>query len=160
MCSTEFTIQAEFTVHSAGLSMNSADLSAKSVGWGFHCLNFESNGFRPVFTKFYRIRPIFPKTGGIGGSRFFSLRRFFKHWLQVTLPDGLVSAHEILQFITVADCYLNASVAYRILLTISVTVASAEISFSKLKLLKNHLGSTMSQDRLNGLATCSIEKDI
>jgi hypothetical protein len=40
-----------------------------------------------------------------------------------------------------------------------VIVASAEISFSKLKLLKNYLRSTMSQDRLNGLATLCIEKN-
>jgi hypothetical protein len=39
-----------------------------------------------------------------------------------------------------------------------VTVASAERSFSKLKLLKNYMRSTMSQERLNGLATLSIEK--
>jgi hypothetical protein len=42
----------------------------------------------------------------------------------------------------------------------SVTVASAEISFSKLKLLKNYLRSTMSQERLNGLATLCIEKGL
>ncbi|KAG6425970.1 hypothetical protein SASPL_110181 [Salvia splendens] len=64
------------------------------------------------------------------------------------------------EFITVEDCYPNVSIAYRILLTIPVTVASAERSFSKLKLLKNYLRSTMSQDRLNGLATCSIENGI
>jgi hypothetical protein len=56
--------------------------------------------------------------------------------LQVTLPDGLMIASEIIQFITIADCYPNVSIAYRILLTIPVTVASAERSFSKLKLLK------------------------
>ena len=80
--------------------------------------------------------------------------------LQVTLPDQLMSASEILHFVKVADCYPNASIAYRILLTIPVTVASAERSFSKLKLLKNCLRSTMLQERLNGLAMCSIEKDI
>jgi hypothetical protein len=58
-CSTEFTVQAEFTVHLPGLAANLAGLSAKSAGWGFHYSNFESNRFRPVFTKFYRIRPIF-----------------------------------------------------------------------------------------------------
>jgi hypothetical protein len=50
--------------------MKSAGLSAKSAGWGFHCSNFESNGFQPVFTEFYRIRPIFPKTGGSEGADF------------------------------------------------------------------------------------------
>ncbi|KAF3448961.1 hypothetical protein FNV43_RR09682 [Rhamnella rubrinervis] len=47
-----------------------------------------------------------------------------------------------------------------ILLTIPVTVASAERSFLKLKLIKSYLRSTMSQKRLNGLAMMSIEKDI
>lgn len=80
--------------------------------------------------------------------------------LRASLPEELMSAVEILQFVKAADCYPNASVAYRILLTIPVTVASAERSFSKLKLLKNYLRSTMSQERLNGLAMCTIEKDI
>jgi hypothetical protein len=34
------------------------------------------------------------------------------------------------------------------------------LSFSKLKLLKIYLMSTMSQKMLNELATCSVEKDI
>jgi hypothetical protein len=80
--------------------------------------------------------------------------------LQVTLPDNLMSASKILHFVKAADCYPNVSIAYRILLTIPVTVASTERSFSKLKQLKNCLRSTMLQERLNGLAMCSIEKDI
>jgi hypothetical protein len=80
--------------------------------------------------------------------------------LQVTLPDSLMSAPEILKFVMDADCYPNISVAYRILLTVPVTIASAERSFLKLKLLKNYLRSTMSQERLNDLAMCTIEKDI
>lgn len=56
--------------------------------------------------------------------------------LQVTLRDELMSVYEIFQFVRAADCYPNVSIVYRILLTIPVTVASAERSFSKLKLLK------------------------
>ncbi|XP_048550669.1 zinc finger MYM-type protein 1-like [Triticum urartu] len=80
--------------------------------------------------------------------------------LQMILPNNLMSADEIFEFVRAADCYPNASIAYRILLTIPVTVASAERSFSKLKLLKNYLRSTMSQERLNGLAMCCIEKSM
>ena len=78
----------------------------------------------------------------------------------MSLPDSSMSAPEILKFVMDVDFYPYVSVAYRILLTVPVTVASAERSFSKLKLLKNYLRSTMSQERLNGLAMCSIEKDI
>jgi hypothetical protein len=63
--------------------------------------------------------------------------------LQFTLPDTPMTAMKIFEFAK-ADCYPNASIAYRILFTIPVTVASAERSFSKLKLLKNYLRSTMS----------------
>ena len=41
-----------------------------------------------------------------------------------------------------------------------VTVASAERSFSKLKIIKTYLRSTMSQDRLNELAILAIENEI
>jgi hypothetical protein len=58
------------------------------------------------------------------------------------------------------DCYPNIFVAYQILFTIPITVASAERSFSKFKLLKNYLRSTMSQESLNELATLCIEKKL
>ena len=54
----------------------------------------------------------------------------------------------------------NLSVSLRIFLTIPATVASAERSFSKLKLIKNYLMSTMSQDRLISLALLSIESEL
>ena len=41
----------------------------------------------------------------------------------------------------------------------AVTVASAERSISKLKLVKNYLRSKMKQERLSGLAIMSIECD-
>ena len=80
--------------------------------------------------------------------------------LQMTLPNVLMSPLEILELVKVADCYPNVSIAYRILLTMSVTVASAERSFSKLKLLKFYLRSSMSQERLNDLAILFIEKNM
>jgi len=43
------------------------------------------------------------------------------------------------------------------MLTIPLSIAPAEKSFSKFKLIKSYLRSTMSQQRLNGLALLSIE---
>jgi len=57
-------------------------------------------------------------------------------------------------------CYYYCIIAYRILLTIFVTVASSERCFSKLKLLKSYSRSTVTQERLNGLVTIAIENDI
>ena len=45
-------------------------------------------------------------------------------------------------------------------MTISVSVASCERSFSKLRLIKDYLRSTINQDRLSNLAILSIEYDL
>ena len=47
-------------------------------------------------------------------------------------------------------------IALKIFLTIPVSIASAERSFSKLSIIKNYNRSTMSQDRLNDLSTLSL----
>jgi hypothetical protein len=80
--------------------------------------------------------------------------------MKLSLPETPMYSMEIFEYVRQMDSYPNISIAYQILFTVSVTVASAERSFLKLKLLKNYLRSTMSQDRLNGLATLCIEKKI
>ena len=54
----------------------------------------------------------------------------------------------------------NMTVVLRIFLTISISVASHECSFSKLKLVKTYLRSQMSDERLSGLAVLSIEQEL
>ncbi|GJU03954.1 zinc finger MYM-type protein 1-like protein [Tanacetum coccineum] len=76
------------------------------------------------------------------------------------LPSENMAPVDVLTFLKQRDCFPNALIAYRVLLTIPVTVASAERSFSKLKLLKSYLRSSMSQERLNGLAMIAIENDL
>jgi hypothetical protein len=71
-----------------------------------------------------------------------------KHWTVL----------QFLQFIIKWDFveslpYLTLTL--RFFLTICVSVASCERSFSKMKLIKNYLRSTMSQSRLSGLAVLS-----
>ena len=58
------------------------------------------------------------------------------------------------------DLYPNIYISLRILLTMPVTVASGERSFSKLKLIKMYLRATMSESQLNYLAKLSIEHEI
>lgn len=52
------------------------------------------------------------------------------------------------------------SILLRIFVTLPVTTMTAERSFSALKLLKTYLRSTMSSDRLNGLALMFIHPEI
>ena len=58
------------------------------------------------------------------------------------------------------DMYPNIEVVLRIFLTMPVSVASAERSFSALKRLKTYLHSTMGSDRLSALALLHIHPDM
>ena len=58
------------------------------------------------------------------------------------------------------DSLPNLCIALRILLTLPVSVASGERSFSKLKLIKTYIQSSMCQGRLVGLATLYIEHEL
>ena len=63
----------------------------------------------------------------------------------------------VLNYIKRLEYFPNACIAFRISLTIPVTIASAEISFSKLKLKKSYLRLTMLQERLSELAILSFK---
>jgi hypothetical protein len=76
------------------------------------------------------------------------------------IPKERMRPIEILRFLKEHGCFPNATIAYRVLLIIPVTVASVERSFSKLKLLKTYLCSTMTQERLNDLAIIALEGEM
>ena len=83
--------------------------------------------------------------------------------LKPIMPKKIKHPLEMLKFLACNDRYTafpNVYIALRIYLTIPVTVASGERSFSKLKLIKNYLRSNMIQDRLSSLAIISIESEI
>ena len=90
----------------------------------------------------------------INGLDLFSELKFLKEILQIKDYTPI----DILNYIKRLDSFPNTCIAYRILLTLPVTIASIERSFSKLKLIKSYLRSTMSQERLSGLAILSIKK--
>ena len=82
------------------------------------------------------------------------------------LPDMPLKTMSLLEQLTfihereLSEIYPNLWIALRIGIILPVTVAEAERSFSKLKLIKSYLRSTMSQERLTGLATISINHTV
>ena len=92
----------------------------------------------------------------IDGLDLFSDLNVLKEILQIkyyTLID-------ILNYIKRLNSFSITCIAYRILLIMPIIVASTESSFSKLKLIKSYLRSTMYQKILNGLAILSIENEM
>ncbi|KAL4153363.1 hypothetical protein QTP88_001196 [Uroleucon formosanum] len=66
----------------------------------------------------------------------------------------------ILSSYNLISAFPNLYKAYKSLGTIPASFASAERSFSKVKLIKTRLRSTTGQDRLESLLILSMEKDI
>lgn len=80
-----------------------------------------------------------------------------------SFPTNISTPSEMLNHIykeNILDLYPNMSIALKLMLTLPVTVASSERSFSKLKLIKTYLRSTMPQERLFELAVLSIEQKV
>lgn len=92
----------------------------------------------------------------IDGKELYMELKFLRDFI----PKEKMGPIEILRLLKEHGCFPNATIAYRVLLTIPVTVASAERSFSKLKLLKTYLRSTMTQERLNDLAIIALEGEM
>ncbi|KAL4152652.1 hypothetical protein QTP88_000485 [Uroleucon formosanum] len=83
--------------------------------------------------------------------------------LQRRFNDTETNPRIVLEYICenqFVELFPNTYVSLRILLTLPVTAATGERSFSKLNIIKNYLRSQMSQDRLVGLAMISIEKEL
>lgn len=90
--------------------------------------------FKSVFTATF---PDLVKTPEQKGLPLLLLNKIYNLKLQTVFPE--------------------LCIALRIFVTLPVTVASGERGFSKLSLIKNHLRSTLGQDKLNHLAMLSIE---
>ena len=99
---------------------------------------------------------------------FLLERKRLQHFIVVATSQGQTNMWkegplELSQFIHKYDfgnSVPNLVVMLRIFLTIAISVATCERSFSKLKLIKNYLRSTMSNLRLRNLAMLSIERQL
>ena len=82
--------------------------------------------------------------------------------LPTTRCDTLPSTPlDLLSFIVSygEDVFSNLRIALQIVITIAVSIASCERSFSKLKLILSYLRASMGQDRLDNLALLSMERE-
>lgn len=58
------------------------------------------------------------------------------------------------------NAYPSLYLAYKLMITLSVTQVSCERSFSKLKFVKNYLRNTLNQNLLESFMLMNVEKDI
>ena len=87
----------------------------------------------------------------------------FKHYQQTyttTLTESAASIYLHLKENHLESTFPNMEICLRIYCSMMASNASAERTFSKMKLIKNELRSTMSETRLNSLSIMSIESDI
>lgn len=90
----------------------------------------------------------------------------FKNLIYNELKEKKISSfRDIIQYLFVDHCILQSSFpnlcsAILLYLTLPVTAATAEKSFSKLKLIKTYLSNNMCQIRLSSIAVLSIENAV
>ena len=82
-----------------------------------------------------------------------------QRWRQVPAKDRPATAIDSLPVCS-ADFFPNIRTLLVIAVTLPVTTATAERTFSSLRLLKSYLRSTMSQSRLAGLTLLYLHRDI
>jgi len=105
--------------------------------------------------------------GDLDAVKFANEVKYLKYQISSLLPEGktlkdtlptdildIIYQHEL------QSCFPNVACAIQIFLTLPVTVASSERSFSKLKIIKNFLRSSMGQERLSNLGILSIEHEV
>ena len=87
------------------------------------------------------------------------LHGIFKNDKQKDMPE----LNEVLAFLIdtgMENIFPNICTLYRIFLTIPVSSAHAERSFSRLKLIKSYLRTMMGQEHWSSLALVSIEREL
>ena len=98
---------------------------------------------------------------------FHSFKDMFKEIMSSKTNSSVekLTINNVFKFMRANDMcsiYPNLSTLYHIFLTLPISSAGAERSFkfSRLKLIKSYLRSTMTEERLSGLALLSIERHL
>ncbi|KAL4108147.1 hypothetical protein QTP88_018393 [Uroleucon formosanum] len=91
--------------------------------------------------------------------QILSFRSCFKEEITKRTSVKAITELLVIENPILATTFSEICTACMLFLTLPVTVATAERSFPKLKLIKNYLRSTMCEERLSGLGILSIEDD-
>nr|KYP49964.1 hypothetical protein KK1_028275 [Cajanus cajan] len=118
--------------------------------------DIDSNEIAHSAEDYFRIDLSFEDHSDIDGLDLFSELKLLKKILTNEINTPL----KILNYIKRSCSFPNTYIAYRILLTLLIIVATAERSYLKLKLIKSYLRLTMLRDRLNELTILSIESEM
>ena len=95
------------------------------------------------------------------GIEFIQFTQFFKEFIAERKEVSKeLFMYQLLIEKEVKDAFPNVEIALRMYLVLMVTNCSSERSFSKLKVIKNRLRTSMTEERLNYLALMSLERDI
>ena len=117
-------------------------------------LEFETRKFSNKFS--YNVSPLFP-------SQMLTIKMLFREKIAYLKSAKEMASFLIVENASLATTYPDVCTVYMMYMTILcilyITVATAERSFSKLKLIKNFLRNSMSQKRFSGLALLSIENE-
>ena len=96
------------------------------------------------------------------GNELIQFRNFYNDY-QDSKDENISRERWMYQLLlekSLKDCFHNVEVALRIYLSLMITNSSGKRSFSKLKLIKNRLRTSMLEERLNFLTLLSSESDI
>nr|CAI5827323.1 unnamed protein product [Callosobruchus analis] len=103
-----------------------------------------------------RVYPSARHTDTKVGYQYRQLELWHKKNANINIKEDLLNVYSDCS----SDIFANIKKLLQIFITLPITIATSERSFSNLKFLKNYLRSSTSESRLNGLANLYISRDI
>ena len=118
------------------------------------CVNYSLDDLAEVFEMYESILP-----GGRSATEA-EFQLWKAKWASHSRHDNMMPSNAFDAYESCPNFYPNIKLLLKILVTLPVTTASAERTFSMLRRLKSWMRSTMSEDRLTGLALMATAIDV
>ena len=115
---------------------------------------------QPLFEQIEKFAELFPTSVCVDALSLSAELEIFVNFVNET-EETLTTVHDTGKIaFENKEVFTNVSRCYKLLFTAPVSVANIERSFSKMKIVKNYLRSTMKGERLEDLIFLSTEKDL